>query len=71
MFPTNLGHLAMLVMVDDNGKQYSVYFSEIAGEKCTYSLSQQGVEAYGDDASLYMNFFGSSYQSPDSSPFKA
>jgi len=51
-------NLAKIFMVDDKGKRYSVVFSKIKGEKCTYKVSDDTFEAYGKNSGEYMNFFG-------------
>lgn len=51
-------NLAKIFMVDEKGKQYSVVFSKIKGEKCTYKVSDDTFEAYGKNSGEYMNHFG-------------
>lgn len=50
-------HLVRIIMVDDDKKEYDIYFSEIAGEKCTYKLSKGEIEARGSDTNLYDKYF--------------
>lgn len=50
-------HLVRIIMIDDNKKEYDIYFSDIAGEKCTYKLSKGEVEVKGPDANLYTKYF--------------
>lgn len=50
-------HLVRIIMVDDDNKEYDIYFSEIAGEKCTYKLSDGELEITGKDSKLYNNYF--------------
>lgn len=50
-------HLVHLIMVDDDGKESDIYFSGIAGEKCTYKLGDKGLEKKGPDASMYDKYF--------------
>ncbi len=52
-------NLARIIMTDKNGTEYKILFSEVQGEKCTYRISKKEVEAYGEDSSQYMNYFGS------------
>lgn len=50
-------HLVRIIMVDEDKKEYDIYFSEIAGEKCTYKLGEGEVEAKGSDSKLYNKYF--------------
>ena len=51
-------NLAEIIMIDESNTEYKIYFSEIAGEKCTYKISDGEVESYGKDSTQYINFFG-------------
>jgi hypothetical protein len=51
-------HLVRIILRDENGKESDIYFSNIAGEKCTYKLSETGVEKQGPDAGKYDKYFG-------------
>ena len=51
-------HLVRIIMIDDNGKEYNIYFSGIAGEKCTYKIRGNKVEEKsGPDVKIYNNYF--------------
>jgi hypothetical protein len=50
-------HLVRIILRDENGKESDIYFSNIAGEKCTYKLSETGIEKQGPDASKYDKYF--------------
>jgi len=50
-------HLVRIIMVEDDRKEYDIYFSDIVGEKCTYKLSGTSVEALGPDAVKYDKYF--------------
>lgn len=50
-------NLANVIMKDETGKEYDVYFSGIAGERCTYKITDKKVEAFGDKSAQYINFF--------------
>lgn len=50
-------NLAKIKMIDDKNKEHTILFSGIAGEKCTYKITDKNVEAFGKDASKYINFF--------------
>lgn len=51
------GHLVRIIMVDDNKKEYDIYFSDIEGEKCTFKLGEGEFEIKGPDAKLYDKYF--------------
>lgn len=53
-------HFAKLIMVEENGAEYQVIFSEIQGEHCTYKIKDNDFESFGEDSQKYMNFFGHS-----------
>jgi hypothetical protein len=45
-------------MIDDDGKEYNIYFSGIAGEKATYKIRGNTIEArLGPDAKNYNKYF--------------
>ncbi len=50
--------LAEVIMKDDNGDEYQIFFSEIVGEHVTFKIHDSDVESYGDDTGNYMNYFG-------------
>lgn len=50
-------HLVRIIMRDEKGKEFDIYFSGIAGEKCTFKLGEAGVEKKGPDARLYDKYF--------------
>lgn len=52
------GHLARVIMIDTNNKEFDILFSNVAGEECTYLLDDGIFEAYGVDSGQYTNFFG-------------
>ncbi len=51
-------NLAGIKMIYEDGTEYKILFSEILGEKCTYKVYKREVEAFGEDSSQYLNFFG-------------
>jgi uncharacterized protein YbaR (Trm112 family) len=54
-------NLAEILLIDDQGDEYEIWFSEIVGEHATYKIKAGKVfNAYGEDQSKYMNFFGKS-----------
>jgi len=45
-------------MIDENNKEFDVYFSEICGEHSTFLIHEDDiVEKYGKDSSAYVNDF--------------
>jgi len=50
-------HLVRIIMIDEDGKEYDIYFSDIAGEKCTYKLRGSELELRGSDAERYSKYF--------------
>ncbi|HOE05437.1 MAG TPA: hypothetical protein PLZ52_09480 [Bacteroidales bacterium] len=51
-------NLARLTRIDENGHKSDVVFSQIKGEKCTFKITEHGIEAYGDHTENYLNHFG-------------
>jgi hypothetical protein len=51
-------HLVRIIMVEENGKEYNIYFSGIAGEKCTYKIRGHKIEEkLGPDVKIYNKYF--------------
>lgn len=51
-------NLARIAMIDENSKEYYVYFSKICGEHSTFLIHNDNViEKYGKDHSLYVDYF--------------
>jgi len=50
-------HLVRIIMVDDAGKQYDIYFSDIGGEKCTFKIRGSKIEKEGPDTKKYDKYF--------------
>jgi hypothetical protein len=45
-------------MIDEDGKEYNIYFSGIAGEKCTYKIRGNKIEEKrGPDVKIYNKYF--------------
>ena len=51
-------NLAEVLMVDEDGDEYQIYFSEIVGEHVTFKIKDADMETFGDDSEGYINFFG-------------
>ncbi|MEA3318006.1 MAG: hypothetical protein U9R54_08620 [Bacteroidota bacterium] len=49
----NLSHIILLA---EDGKEYQVLFSKIAGEKSTYKIIGETVDIHGDQNSNYIDF---------------
>lgn len=52
-------NLAEVIMVDLDGKEHDIYFSEIVGEKCTYKIHNKDIQTFGENSDKYVNYFGS------------
>jgi transcription elongation factor Elf1 len=51
-------HLVRILMIDEGGNESSIYFSGIGGEKCTYKIRDDKVEAStGPDVKIYNKYF--------------
>ena len=51
-------HLVRILMRDEEGKEFNVYFSGIAGEKCTYKIRGNKIEhKAGPDVKMYDKYF--------------
>ncbi|MBI5218815.1 MAG: hypothetical protein HY958_07790 [Bacteroidia bacterium] len=48
-------NLARVIMQDDEENEYQILFSIVAGEYCTYMVSEDFLKAYGDDSSIYLS----------------
>ncbi len=47
-------NLAHLIMIDEDGNEATIYFSQIYGEKCTYKIEgSQVTQSFGDHKDLY------------------
>lgn len=49
-------HLVKIHLIEGDEK-YDIYFSSLAGEKCTYKISDKSIEQIGPDATHYKQFF--------------
>lgn len=51
-------HMVRIIMIDDKGNEFDVYFSGIAGEKATYKIRGNKLEKKtGKDAAVYSKYF--------------
>lgn len=53
-------NLASVLMLDENRIKHRVIFSKKEGEKCTYKISDKGIEKYGEHAENYLDFVSAS-----------
>jgi hypothetical protein len=51
-------NLAKVIRVDEKGKMSEIIFSQIKGEKCTFIVSDDNIEAFGDHTQNYLDHFG-------------
>ena len=51
-------NLAKIIMLDEEGKEFEIVFSKVAGEHATYKIRENEVEPYGKDSNKYLNYFG-------------
>jgi hypothetical protein len=49
-------NLALVLMKDEDGKSYVVYFSQVVGEHSTYETDGDSVHLAGEDAGRYTYF---------------
>jgi len=50
-------NLVKVNMTDKEGNHYDVFISNIIGEKCTYTVKDKQLEAYGPDMERYKKYF--------------
>ncbi len=51
-------HMVRILMIEEDKKEYDIYFSGIAGEKCTYKIRGNKVEEKtGPDVHMYNKYF--------------
>ncbi|MFC2152771.1 hypothetical protein ACFLSE_09610 [Bacteroidota bacterium] len=50
-------NLAKIIMVDEKSDKYEIYFSGITGEHCTYKVSEEKIEQFGDASQKYYKYF--------------
>jgi len=53
-------NLAMVIMTGEPGKEYDIYFSQVAGEHSTIKMMGEHVELYGTHSEKYLDFFNMS-----------
>ena len=50
-------NLAMVVMTDETGQDYDIYFSKVAGEHSTLKMIGEHMELFGAQSGEYLDFF--------------
>jgi hypothetical protein len=51
-------NLVRIIMIDENNKEFDIYFSKICGEHSTFLIHEDDiVEKYGEESSVYVNYF--------------
>jgi hypothetical protein len=50
--------LAKVIMIDREGLEFDIVFSEVVGRKATYKVRGDMVEAFGEDSNIHTNFWG-------------
>ena len=53
----NKDHAMIHMVVEEDGSEYELYFSKIAGNKSTYLVANDAVESFGEDASEFEELF--------------
>jgi hypothetical protein len=51
-------NLAKVIMQEEDGKESTIVFSKITGEKCTYQVHKGKVKSFGGHANGYKSKFG-------------
>ena len=49
--------LVKIFMADEKGNEFEIFFSGIAGEKCTYRMQDKEPEVFGPDREKYKQYF--------------
>lgn len=49
-------NLALIRMVDEKKNEFSILFSQVAGEKSTYKIIGETMDIFGDDSAEYLDF---------------
>jgi len=51
-------NLAKVIMQEEDGKESTIVFSKITGEKCTYQITDSGIKSFGEHSGEYESTFG-------------
>jgi len=49
--------LVKIIMVDKDSKRFEIYFSDVMGEHCTYKISMETEEKFGEESEKYYKYF--------------
>jgi hypothetical protein len=50
--------MVRILMIDETGREFNIYFSGIGGEKCTYKIRENIIEEKsGPDVRIYDKYF--------------
>jgi len=49
--------LVKIIMIDKDSVKHEIYFSDVMGEHCTYKISKEIVEKFGDASEKYYKYF--------------
>ena len=49
--------LVKIIMIDKNSDKYEIYFSGVTGEHCTYKISENKIEKFGEASEKYYKYF--------------
>jgi len=51
-------HLVRIILIEEDGKEFNIYFSGIAGEKCTFKIRGNKLKVKkGPDVKIYNKYF--------------
>ncbi len=51
-------NLAKILLVDENGTEFQIIFSKVAGEKSTFKIIGDNVEVFGEHSGNYLDLIG-------------
>jgi hypothetical protein len=49
--------LVKIMMIDEKSEQHEIYFSGVLGERCTYKVSKERLEKFGEASEKYYEYF--------------
>ncbi len=49
-------NFARIIMLEEEGKEFTILFSRVAGEKSTYKIQGESIEIFGKDATKEIDF---------------
>lgn len=51
-------NLAKIILIDENKMEFNIHFSKVAGEKSTFKIIGDKVEAFGEHSRHYLDLLG-------------